>query len=182
MKLTNDMKAAFIRSVMEALPVKTTFDLTKLTEAIEARAMDLLPKEVLKLHRKHPEMLLMTHKSRQIFARNASDNPFPSQSHYLSFNYPAMVPVESIKYDDLLALYVEHLKELNDRDELRCRLQQVLKSPKITSTNRLLEALPELAEFVPKDPGKVNYPVVAVADVVKDLLSAGLVVKEEAHV
>ena len=69
---------------------------------------------------------------------------------------------KEVDFSQLIKEYELHKAEMEVRNQMRKRIMEVANS--VTTTNRLKEALPELARFVPKDEKQAatkNLPITA---------------------
>lgn len=172
MKLTNIEREQFVSSVMKAMPYKHSCSTDRLSEQLTDQAYRMLPDDVKRLAKKYPGLVATQSKTLKLAEKG---DPLCASSwtdDTLSFSHPRIVEPESIDTAWALAAYREHRQEILDRDELRARLTCVAKG--CATSEKLAEALPDLAQFIPdRDPR--NFALVADnKPLIADLKKAGL--------
>lgn len=177
MKLTNEMKDAFVEAVMRAIPrIHTTTD-KEVRQGLETRGYQLTPPDVKRFMKKYPGSLLMTNRVFKGFPETYVDEAHGrlhgnNYGHYRTFsaNVPTMVKTEDID----LGFFIERVTaadaEYTARKETRLTLRAAIAN--MTTDTQVSEAYPDLAVFLPKPVAK-SYPI-ANPNLVKDLKAAGL--------
>ncbi len=147
MKLTNDVRRAFVRAVMQDVPLP---DYVKLKEEAQRALVAAMDKNVRECYKTNPKALISQYIT------------------HLSDRTGLTLIVGDVKnYREVVTPFLEPDKS---RKELYEKLAHV--SQACTTVNRLKAALPELAKYLPSEsePTK-NLP--AVANVVSDLVKLG---------
>lgn len=157
MRLTNDIKKAFISAVLADVP--TVDYQEEFRKLVQAAAIETLPPEVKKLAKSNElRGYLDTHRLWW--------GPFNLVSVFADLEIKDM-PELKTKCDELAAL-----KEAQDSSiaALRNRLTAAVGS--CNTRKQLAELLPEMEKYLPEDPGPTkNLP--AVANLVTDLMKQG---------
>lgn len=165
MKLTNFIRDAFIKGVMNDVPSKANN-----SEAIRKLVVDdmvsRLPTSVRQLwdDKANRHWLKTDFNSYGGVTVN-----YPAAEQYNSWNKPALTPIVQAKVDMLEA-------ETNQDKETRSSLEQKIKAAAYGCTTRkqLVELLPEFEKYLPEDMAKAtrtNLP--AVANLLSDFTKAG---------
>lgn len=155
MRLTNSIREAFVRSVMNDVPSVDYVSLMQKEANLIGRAM--MPPEVAAAYEKHPDWFEPEWTN---IGRWCGYGPFPHRN--------ASFRAEHIQSMDRLKALKDEQDQAHGR--LRNQLQQAAASA--TTTKALAEMFPEFAKYLPAEETKSrNLP--AIANVVADFVKAG---------
>lgn len=155
MRLTNSIRSAFVKSVMNDTP---SVDYTELMQKEANRiGRAMMPPEVAAAYDKHPDWFSAQWTS---IGKWQGYGPFPACTvYFVAADIQVMNQLKALEYEQHQA-----------RKQLRNQLEQIAASA--TTTKALAEALPEFARYLPTDEAKArNLP--ALANVVADFVKAG---------
>lgn len=163
MRLTNVMRKQFVDAVMKKVRVRHKFSEEQYQEAVKSISLNALPKEVAVAYKKYPEFIIMG-KKWMTYDRGCIN-------HYLHFF--AGQDFNSLDISVPAAKYAKSWEEEEAKhSKMRERLESIAAA--MTTTDKLKEALPELAKFVPFQETAKMYLPVSAAGIVKDLKELGL--------
>lgn len=160
MKLTNLMREAFVRNVMNDVPT-VDYDEQYRKLALEA-AVDRMPPEVLAAYKKFPLWISVRYGS---LTKGGGWIEVPAPEDLDMSEFVSSVYAKKLKFITDLSS-----KQSTTQTDLRKRLEAVAKAS--TTTQALLKHLPEFEQYIPKDAqASTNLP--AVQNVVADFVKAG---------
>ncbi len=156
MKLTKNLREAFVRAVMADVP-KVDYR-EQLQKAATAAAVNLLPAPVAAAYKQFPDYVVTRHVriGAQYFCLPSADgNP----------DFPIGVQQELAR--------LEALREAQEesRKALRTKLNAAANS--VTTRKALAELLPEFEKYLPADERTATLNLPAVANIVADFVQAG---------
>lgn len=164
MKLTNKMREDFVDLVMSKVRIRNNYDANKLREDTTGIAVSLLPVELQKVYKKYPSYIGL--KSKYVYSEDLPN-------YYI--NYFGDQDPNSFDLTPLLAKLRKAKAETDRRLEMRKRLTDVANS--VTTTQKLKDALPELAHLVP-EAVVVKYLPTTTSGIISDLKELGFEVTQ----
>lgn len=166
MKLTKKMREDFVNLVMSKVRIRNNYNVDKLREDTTSIAVSLLPVELQKVYKKYPDYMRL--KSKYVYC---ADLP----NYYI--NYFGDQDPNSFDITHLLAKLRKAKAETDRRLEMRKRLTDVANS--VTTTQKLKDALPELAHLVPEaEAVAVKYLPTTTSGIINDLKELGFEVTQ----
>lgn len=165
MRLTKDMRTAFVNAVMNDVPKKDYDDLIR--SAATAAALDALPRAVASIYKKEDtrQFVRMHH----IYLR--IENPSGAYIQDLSVAVPGGDVTGALIRTACADLLTEAGAQHQTREDLRLSLQ--VAADRCTTTEELTKVFPEFARYVPKDPALATRNLPALANVVESFKKAG---------
>lgn len=171
MKLTNEMRNEFAEKVKKAIPRKCLMTKAKAIAAIEVRIGEVLPAEVKKLQKAYPGLLATQSQKVTLVPNGHGLGYLDWNDQHAYMAVPRIVDISSVKVDDIVGEYVEHVKEEAACEGLRQRTQSLAYS--CTTLARLQELLPELVEHMPVESTKA-FPIATTDNIISDLMKVGV--------
>jgi hypothetical protein len=173
MRVTNEIRDAFVHAVMASIPMKSSFNYDMACEEIKKRSDATLPKDVQNFIKKHGDLINRDSRSLRHIIGEYSDPKW--HRVYLVRGQSC----DNIPIDDLVEQHKTYIAEKNDRTSMMRKLKAMAASA--NTLKQLQELFPELVEFMPKEEnatGKRLLPVVQAGGVVGELVKMGLKVKK----
>lgn len=167
MRLTNQLRDAFVTSVMNNVPRKEKMSLDVFHEKAAKRIEGVLPEHVKKVLKMHPEL----------FQRIATTfDALRGRSHVYAVVLDKNA-VKAIDFNDMISQHEAYRLEDRSLADMKTRLNCIAAT--CNTSQDLARAFPELIEFIPPEPPKKQLPV-AQTGIVTELLQAGLTIKKKA--
>lgn len=172
MRLTNQMRDDFIDTVMSKVRRRAKWTPEKIRDEAAKRLREVLPECIKQALKECPDMVHLT----SLDGRALLGHEEWGKRRVSCVNGQELTEIDTT---DLAKGYETYLKEKHKLDEMRCRLRDVTYSCNTTQT--LAKALPDLVDFIPKEPAKVvpaSLPVTA-SGLYDDLVKMGFSNKKE---
>lgn len=162
MRLTNTIREAFVRSVMNDVPFID----------YEEQIRSLVNKKVEAIHKSVGIQKIDTERLTSIYIsiRGTEGKRYSSTSVYVK----GLTASEQrgIQSDlDLIALADNEYAQAESRNALRKKIDYAIKA--CTTRKQAVEALPEFEKYLPEDEAKAMRSVPAIANVLSDFVKAG---------
>jgi len=156
MRLTKNMKTAFVRAVMDDVPQIDYYE--QIRNAAKDGALSLMPPTVLHAYKKHPEFFETT--GRHVGDAGYYYLPIPEK-----MKLPQTVFAEITRLYDLNAVQNLSRKDLKSKIEAAANACATLKA--------LKDMLPEFEKYMPADEPAACRTLPVVQNVVADFVKAG---------
>lgn len=177
MRLTNEMRTTFVRSVMKAVKMKSQWNESKITEEIGKRLNMSLPKEVQDFAKKYPQCIQMV--SCYIkFMEHKKVNKENGHSWWVSPQAQHIngAKLSDIDISDMESEWSKYRAELEKRGEMEDRLLQQSKS--VNTVEDLMALFPKLKKHIPAPVVVKKSLPVAQKGLMDELVKMGLEVEK----
>lgn len=173
MRLTNEMRIAFVKRVMKAVKMKSKWDEAKITEEIGKRLNMSLPQEVQDFAKKYPHCLMMV-SSYIKFMEHRKTNKENGHTWRVSPTAPHIngAKLTDIDTSDLQVEWEKYRAELAKREEMEDRLLQQSKS--VNTVEDLMVLFPKLKKHISQPVIEKKSLPVAQKGLMDELVKMGL--------
>ena len=168
MRLTNEMRGNFADKVMKKTPVKSEWTRDKIIDALKQRLISAQPSDVQKFAKKYPNQTNWT--SMPVNWLNYRDDE--NNIRYGRVNCINGSELKQIDTEDLESFYIDMLKEIAERKEMRARIyEQALCA---NTLEQLKVIFPDLTGLMPKPVVTVKSLPAPAKTLTDDLVKMGL--------
>lgn len=156
MRLTKNMRTAFVRAVMDDVP-QVDYD-EQIRKAAKDGALALMPPDVLKAYKKHPEFF-------DTVGRHIGNVGY----YYLPI--PGGMELQQVTFKEITRLYDLKAAQNRSMNELKQKIEAAANA--CTTLKGLKDLLPEFVKYMPADEPAACRTLPVVQNVVADFVKAG---------